>query len=276
MSQNDTNEKHPEGKGDKSISTLEVYEKIVDLKNTEIFQLKEVVTGLKQKFYLLTVVGTLVAVLLSVFGIKEFNSVKTDMQERVKKSVTASNEYYDSLMTGLAYASVSDWRGAIPPLETAVEKKPGEEVAFFNLMACYVNIADVEAGTKLYEQAEKNDLFKLKFRSFWTYLQVGRLFMLKGLEDKKYNSTSIHFLDKAENIASKYESADIVFPKYAKLMIEIINGKTEQASLLGSELTEISPKTKQWPEADFNEKWFQIFLKKDKKFNDKLSKALSN
>jgi len=260
---------------DEQKAYLDFYNKILEIKDEQIIPLKEAVGKLRGTVYIISLIGIVFFFILGILGLDKYNSIKIEIEQSLKKNVDEAMEYYNSLGTGCSFVYSSDWKRAIPYLQVAVAKRPYEEVAFWNLMICYVNVADIESGGKLYEQAEKNDLFKVRFKSPWTFYYVGRLFLLKGLQDSKHYKTAIEFLDKAEHIASEEDSPFIIYFKVDKVIIEVLRGNVERARRLGDEIRKIDPNMEQWAEELTTEKWYREILKKDKNFPKKLFKALS-
>jgi tetratricopeptide (TPR) repeat protein len=269
-------------KTDGKQKTLELYEKLLEIKEKNIIPLKEDVDKLRDRFYAFS----LVVIVLGLMGYGSYNSLKLKFEEKIEQHVQEAVGYYNYLAEGYSYVYMNDQKRAIPYFKSAFKTRPDREAAFYPLMNGYVLDVDIGAAEELYKKAEANNLF---IRSPWTSLCIGRFFLLKGLKDSKelkdskYYKTAIGFFDDADRIFTEEhkESSFRLHPIFEKLIIEGLRENLDRQKLLVGEMRrmKLGININEWIQEQTGNvemaKYYGAILNKDKQLHIKILRALS-
>ncbi len=144
----------------------------------------------------------------------------------------------------------------------------------YSLLQCYANAAEIDAGLRLIEDAEKSGLFNRKFNQSWTLLNAGRLLMLSGIEKPEHIKKAEYYLRRAYRAAEIQKGGELSYVLYARAMVEYIKGNRSAWTNDLTNLVVIDPRVRDWPAGDRPDPWFQLLLRKFPKLADDFERVL--
>lgn len=222
---------------------------------------REELKALQKQFKQTLWIGSLAVAGLSAIGIGKLSDIEAKARERVDAAVNKGTEYFDVMANAQARLNAGNWSGAIANLEQAVTLRPDDELIFYQLAGAYATSAEIQAGLKLIEDAERAGLLLRKYSSVWSHLNVARIYMLAASSEEKYKALAQSYFDKAERAASRSKGGEIAYVLYSRGVHELMYGQDARADGTFREIAEIDPRAEKWPEGDRPDPWFQLALK---------------
>jgi tetratricopeptide (TPR) repeat protein len=205
--------------------------------------------------------GSIALTALSGIGLAKLSDIESKAREKVDSAVTKGVEYFDLMSNGQSRMNASAWSSASTFYEQALALRPDDEFIFTNLLICYASGANVEAGLKLLESADRSGMLVRKFSGVWTQLNAARLYMIAGVKDGKYIKSAEYHFDRAERAAQTLIGGELSYVLYSEGIFWYLRGDEKRARSLFQRMAELDPRTRRWPEGDRAEPWFQHLLK---------------
>jgi predicted Zn-dependent protease len=237
--------------------------------------LREELTTLQKQFKQALWAGSIAIAGLSALGIAKLGDIETKAREKIDSAVNKGSEYFDAIVNGQARANAGNWAGAITYLEQAMALRPDDEFVFYQLASAYASGAEIEAGLKLLNEAERNGLLLRRYSSVWSQLNVARIYMLASIADSKHKPQAEVYFDKAERAASRSKGGEMAYVLYSRGIFELLNRNEAKAKSVLRSLADIDPRTQKWPEADRPEPWFQLVLRVRPKLQEELEALMT-
>lgn len=250
-----------------------------NVKSTEemnIDELRKKVTDLDTKFKRTVIIGSTAVTLLSGLGYGKIQDIELKAREKVDGAVKKSVDYFDLVVNGQSRVNGSQWESALPYFESARSQRPDDEFVLYNLLMCYANGGQVDAGIQLLEEVERSGLFSRKTNQIWTLLSAGRVYLLAALEKPELFKKADYYLGRARRASELQKSGDLSYVLYAQATSEYMQGRKSISEEYLHSLIEMDPRARDWPSYDRPDPWFQMILKKHPKYADDFEKALKS
>lgn len=224
-------------------------------------QLRGQLQALQKQFKQAIWVGSIALTALSAIGLAKLTDIETKARERVDSAVTKSIEYFDLMSNAQTRMNAADWTSAASYLEQAHALRPDDEFIFTNLLTSYAGGANIDAGLRLLESAERSGMLVRKYSGIWTQLNAARLYMIAGVGDGKYIKSAEYHFGRAERAAETLSGGEMAYVLYSKGIFQYLVGNEDGARATYQRMAELDPRARQWPAADRAEPWFQTLLK---------------
>lgn len=225
-------------------------------------ELRILVTHLNANFKRAVWIGTLAITILTGLGLNRLSDIESKARDKVDAAVSKGSEYFDLIVNGQSRIQAGLWHAAIPHFEAARALRPDDELVIYNLLLCYANAAEVDAGIRLIEDVEKSGLFSRKLTQTWTLLNAGRVLMLAGLDKKEHLAKAGYYLGRARRAAQLQKGGDIAYVLYAEAILEYVQGNEHNWRHHLRSLVAIDPRSREWPSSDRVDPWFQLLLQR--------------
>ena len=235
---------------------FELREKIGSIKETDLLQLrdrlKDIETTLKHWRWAITI-GS---ILLTALGISSYLQFRDRLNSVMQQKVEESLGYYSEVSRAVTMTNFGRYGTALPVLRELSEKRQDDEIVFMNLVECYIQLEDFEAGYKYILELQAKKLFPSKFQDILSFNNAGFVVWVKSLSDKALEREARDLLDRAERLAMNSGSPDLHYPLMNLALLHLSVGEMAQASSYADRWRALAVEEPNWP-TDMKKVWFK-------------------
>jgi len=209
-------------------SVLDVRDKLLQLREKELFELREKVSGLQQQIRQVVIVGAVIGAAAAFLGIRQFSDIKNSIDTTFKRRVEESVVFYDDLARAQAAIRNNACSSALPVLRELAERRPDEEVVNFLSLHCFAAVEEYDPGYEFLSRLKQKGILR-RSRLAITFNNAGWIVCAKAFSDPKFESEARELLRRAEQLYESDNSRDIAFPLYGMALLSVSSGNSSKA-----------------------------------------------
>jgi tetratricopeptide (TPR) repeat protein len=229
-------------------------EKLLGLREKEIFTLREQVSGLGLRINIITVVAGIIVGLLAFFGIKQYRDLEDLIHSTFQKQFERSFGYYDKLMRAQLLVGDEKYSAAESLYRELFEMRPDDEIVFFKLVDCLESNRDYDGAIGVVDSAKKTGLFPRKCKALFSFNNAGWAMLVQNIDQPDKLDEAFRALRRAEQIGINEDDRDIAYP-YGNLgLYYAATGDLEKAKYYAVKSRDVQQSPRDDPS---NEDWFK-------------------
>jgi len=225
---------------------LELREKVLTLRETDLLTLKEELSKLKLHF---RVIMALVAVAVTVaggFGLKQYQDLQGLIRNSFKEQIDKSFTYYDKLMRARVLSGDGKFKAAEPFFRELWDLKPDDELVFFGLISCLIEEQDLDEACRVVEKAESAGMFPRKCQEVLSFNNAGFAFLARDIDQPLKLDKALRLLKRAEELGKSDNDPDVLYPLFNLALYHVATGNLSQARAYAARWRELD--NSPWPE----------------------------
>jgi len=233
---------------------LDVRDKLVTLREKDLLELREKISGLGLKLMIITAI----AVIAGIFGIKQYTDLQGLVDKTFKHQFEQTFGYYDKLMHAISLTQDSKFKPAESAFRELFESRPNDEVVFYKLIDCLIQQGDYKGAEAIVEEAKKGGLLPRKCQTVLSFNNAGYALLVVNIDQPARLDESFGLLQRAEQIGTIQNDPDILYPLYNLALYYVAIGDINKARLYASRWRTLDDSEYKEPS---REEWFQRLQK---------------
>ena len=205
-------------------AVLELRDKLLQLREKELFELREKVSGFQQQIKQVVIVGAVLGAAGAFLGIKQFSDIQASIDTSFKRRIEASFVFYDELARVQVLARDNACASALPVIRELTEQRPDEEVLNYLALHCFDQTEQYEPGYQFLSRLRQRGFFSGRARLATTFNNAGWLVCVKAFVDPSFEGEAVELLRRAEQLYASEGSRDIALPMYGMAMLFVSKG----------------------------------------------------
>lgn len=241
---------------------LDLREKLLSLRENDLFSLRNQVSSLASTFKIALLVGGLIVTGLGWLGLKQFSDLNQLINKSMQGKIDASLGYYDQVSKAIVTYNNRGCSAALPALKELAEKRPEDEVVFGYLSNCFIDQEEYDQGFRYLADLKGKGIFPRKFQDVISYNNAGYLLFVKSLSDPAAEREARELLRKAEQIGIASDSRDLYLPLANLALLNLSVGRMDEAASYAKRRLELPAAAKVDLSGDLDKEWFKLLEKK--------------
>jgi tetratricopeptide (TPR) repeat protein len=223
-------------------------ERLLELRETHIFSLREKVSSLSSQLKLLSIIFAISAAVLGWLGIKEYRDLNRIINSYIRGKIEDSVSFNDRAYQAFMLANQDSYRAALDIYKELSEKRPEIEVVFYSALHCYAMLGEYEKGYEFLNNLRIKGVFPRKFKTLLSHNNAGYIVLAKSLKDRnsKYEIEALELLSRAKEIGTVDEDPHLILPLQNLVYLHIAKGEKEKASEYAQRLKKLANFRASW------------------------------
>ena len=244
---------------------------VVDLRSSEIYEIRHSVDSLLLKINVGLIVGSIVGtLLLGVLGFWGFTkgsdffklaeTTVKDTEKTIKRSLDESLVFYDQAAKAVFVEANRGCKAALPLYKALLERRKDDEVIFANLLNCYIESGDFKGGYEVFSEWKEKRLFPAKFEAVLSFNNAGWLAFVLSLSDPQYKREAFELLSRAEAIGVSTADPNLRYPLLNLAVMYLAQNKLDEASAYARRHLAMDREGPNFS-CDLDSEWFKSIVK---------------
>jgi tetratricopeptide (TPR) repeat protein len=211
-------------------------DRLNNFREKDLFESREKVTTLNQKFWL----GTAIVIILAAGGIKSWSDLDKTIHDQVNARTEATLKETAVLLdknAGLVRAVTAlqtrDFEHAILEYQDLNNKFPEDELIFSQLIHSYAQAGKFAEAVPAVDAAMKKDGLRGKYTELLSYNNAGYILLLRSIDDPRRKPDALSLLGKALEIGEQNQDPNRDLPLHHLTFYYAMNGDATQARTYG-------------------------------------------
>ena len=194
---------------------MAVQEKLLQLREKEIWDLRERVSSVNSRVSLISTVAAIAVATLSFFGFKEMKDIQQipkHLEDKINSSIQSTLEtkigYQEKLLHAQILWSGQHYADAEESYRELFKQKPRDEIVFIYLVDCLEKQDNVEGALAVVDEAKKEGLFPHKCYHMWSFANAAWAVLMNNLDKPAELRPALSWLKKAQSIAEAQDDRD--------------------------------------------------------------------
>jgi pentatricopeptide repeat protein len=245
-------------------------DRINNLRENELFTLKEKVSQLNVKF----LGAAALASILAFFGIQKYWDLDQIIDNRLKERTNAALNFNDQFVRASTLAQVRDYESAIPIYQELYDRKPQDELLFYTLLDCLNQAQRYEEGLRVIQRAKSEGLLLTQYTNFLSFNNAGYFVMIKSISDKSRSDEARDLLKRAEVVARQSGNRNVHLALGNLAIYFAMNDQQSEANKYGQQFRAYFADGWEWSPPD--DPWFKQLRQVRPAIVDQLKTAFAN
>lgn len=235
---------------DVRLKHLELHEKLLSIREKELFALREDLVNQRLTLTRFVLVGTVVFAVLSFFGIQQYRDLQKLIRDSLTAQINATAVYYDKLMRAKLLSQNHLYKSAEAAFRELYDAKPEDEMVFIGLLDSLIQQEDFDRCCAVVEKAEKAEILPRKCQMLLSFNSAGFALMLHDITNPVALQKAFQYLRKAEEIGATQNDPNIVYPLFNLAVYYMAQNDIPKAQAYGRRWRDLesAPLQKQWTE----------------------------
>jgi pentatricopeptide repeat protein len=217
---------------------LELRERLVELREKDILELRWAVAKLTTG----VLVVSLLAAFIAWFGWDTYKGAMDGIKNVVNEKAEERSRYYSAVQKAFYNWSTLGCSVALAQFEELAAKNPKEEdeVVFNALLGCYVQAGELDKGLKYLERVKNSGAFPQKYASVNSYSTVAWLLIIKSIHDGDSPKEAEDLFKKADEMASRANDSYAFSPVSGLVVLNVAKDDLDAAKRYADRLKDLS------------------------------------
>jgi tetratricopeptide (TPR) repeat protein len=234
-------------------------EKLLVLRETDILNLKDQISDLKQRLWLITTIVAVVVGVATFFGVRQYRDLQALIRDSFKEQLDKSFGYYDKFMRARVLAGDNKFKAAEVSFQELWNMKPDDELVFVGLIDCLIQQQNIDGACALAEKAESSGTFPRKCQGVLCFNNPGYAFLVRDIDQPAKLDKALRLLKQAEEQGNRDEDPDRLYPLFNLALYYVAIGDMSRARAYAARWRELD--NAPWVEPSSQEHWYERLVR---------------